>query len=150
MLMSIAFLFPGQGSPTPGMFDGLPAHPVTDATLNEASSILGRDVRRFVEEAALVSEESVQIALLVVGAAATPTTSRAICTDSSDTSAASSTNRRTSRPSMLLASFNVASVTGCAGSPSNIPGVGEPWPGNKNAMLMSIPPPVQRGVRDGT
>jgi malonate decarboxylase epsilon subunit len=70
MLMSIAFLFPGQGSPTPGMFDGLPAHPVTDATLNEASSILGRDVRRFVEEAALVSEESVQIALLVVGVAA--------------------------------------------------------------------------------
>jgi malonyl CoA-acyl carrier protein transacylase len=43
--MSIAFLFPGQGSLFPGMLQMLPDHPVIARTLDEISEILGTNSR---------------------------------------------------------------------------------------------------------
>jgi [acyl-carrier-protein] S-malonyltransferase len=49
--MTLAFVFPGQGSQTVGMLDGFAAdYPVVRETLDEASSVLGYDL------AALISE----------------------------------------------------------------------------------------------
>ena len=39
-----AFVFPGQGSQSPGMLDGWGDHPAVRATLDEASSALGEDM----------------------------------------------------------------------------------------------------------
>ena len=67
--MSVAFLFPGQGSQRPGMLHDLPdAAAVTD-TLDEASEVLGRDVRALDSAEALTSTVSTQLALLVAGVA---------------------------------------------------------------------------------
>lgn len=43
--MSIAFLFPGQGSQFPGMLHQLLDHSEVHRTLDEASSVLHSDVR---------------------------------------------------------------------------------------------------------
>jgi malonate decarboxylase epsilon subunit len=67
--MSVAFLFPGQGSQQPGMLHNLPDHPAVSATLGEASTVLGDDVRTLDTEAALASTATVQVALLVAGVA---------------------------------------------------------------------------------
>jgi malonate decarboxylase epsilon subunit len=67
--MSIAFLFPGQGSQSPGMLHQLLDHPEVERTLDEVSSILRSDVRSFDSEEALTSSVSVQLALLVSGVA---------------------------------------------------------------------------------
>jgi malonate decarboxylase epsilon subunit len=67
--MSIAFLFPGQGSQSAGMLHQLLDHPEVDRTLDEVSAVLGSDVRSFDSEEALTSSVSVQLALLVSGVA---------------------------------------------------------------------------------
>lgn len=67
--MSIAFLFPGQGSQFPGMLHNLPAHPVIVQTLDEVSEILGKDSRELDSAEALRSTVSVQLALLASGVA---------------------------------------------------------------------------------
>ncbi len=40
--MSVAFVFPGQGSQQVGMMEGFAEHPVVRATFAEASEVLGR------------------------------------------------------------------------------------------------------------
>ena len=75
--MSVAFLFPGQGSQAPGMLHTLPDHPDITRTLDEASAILGRDVKDLDSAEALKSTISVQLALLTAGVA----TARALATE---------------------------------------------------------------------
>lgn len=62
--MSVAFLFPGQGSQLPGMLHALPDHPSIARTLDEVSEALGKNVLEFDSPAALRSTVSVQLALL--------------------------------------------------------------------------------------
>jgi malonate decarboxylase epsilon subunit len=67
--MTVAFLFPGQGSQRPGMLHCLPDHPMVAATLEEASSILERNVLELDEEMVLRSTVSTQLAIYVAGVA---------------------------------------------------------------------------------
>jgi len=67
--MSIAFLFPGQGSQFPGMLHQLLDHPEVERTLDEVSSALHSDVRGLDSKEALASTVSVQLALLASGVA---------------------------------------------------------------------------------
>jgi malonate decarboxylase epsilon subunit len=67
--MSIAFLFPGQGSQVSGMLHALPDHPAVRRTLDEVSECLRMDVRELDSEEALQSPVSVQLALLASGVA---------------------------------------------------------------------------------
>jgi malonate decarboxylase epsilon subunit len=67
--MSVAFLFPGQGSQRPRMLHALPdAAAVTD-TLDQASEALGKNVRELDSADALASTVATQLALLVAGVA---------------------------------------------------------------------------------
>ena len=68
--MSVALLFPGQGSQTPGMLHQLPDHLATRQTLEEVSTALGYDVLTLDTPEALRSTVSVQLALLTAGVAA--------------------------------------------------------------------------------
>lgn len=65
--MSVAFLFPGQGSQQPGMLHDLPKHPIITATIEEASRILDEDVLSLDTSEALASTRAVQLTLLVAG-----------------------------------------------------------------------------------
>jgi malonate decarboxylase epsilon subunit len=65
--MSIAFLFPGQGSQVPGMLHALPDHPAVTQTLDEMSTCLNTDIREFDSEDAQRSSASVQLSLLACG-----------------------------------------------------------------------------------
>ena len=47
--MSVAFVFPGQGSQQIGMMEGFADHPVVRATIDEASAALGDDLWALVE-----------------------------------------------------------------------------------------------------
>lgn len=67
--MSVAFLYPGQGTQEPDMLDHLPQHPAVAATLDEASQVLGEDVRRLDSAEALQATRAVQLCLLVAGVA---------------------------------------------------------------------------------
>jgi malonate decarboxylase epsilon subunit len=67
--MSVAFLFPGQGSQQQGMLHDLPACASTAATLEEASRILARDILELDSEVALRSTAGAQLALLIAGVA---------------------------------------------------------------------------------
>jgi malonate decarboxylase epsilon subunit len=67
--MSLAFLFPGQGSQVPGMLHNLPHHPAVARTLDEVSESLHADVRELDSAEALQSTVSVQLALLACGVA---------------------------------------------------------------------------------
>jgi [acyl-carrier-protein] S-malonyltransferase len=69
--MTIAVVFPGQGSQFPGMADPWMSHPAGRAVLAEASDAMGRDVVDGAhDEAALATTEFVQPALLACGVAA--------------------------------------------------------------------------------
>jgi malonate decarboxylase epsilon subunit len=65
--MSVAFLFPGQGSQVPGMLHTLPDHPAIKRTLDEVSEALGENVLELDSPGALRSTVSVQLALLASG-----------------------------------------------------------------------------------
>ena len=65
--MSIAFLFPGQGSQVPGMLHALPDHPAVTRTLDEVSEYLNTDIRDLDSEEDLRSSVSVQLSLLACG-----------------------------------------------------------------------------------
>lgn len=65
----IAFLFPGQGSQRPGMLDQLREDSISAATVDEAKSILGRDLAALDTAEALAGTEATQLALLIVGVA---------------------------------------------------------------------------------
>ncbi len=67
--MSVAFIFPGQGSQTPGMLHQLLDHPAVAHTLEEVSEVLHSVVRNLDSEECLKSDISVQIALLTAGVA---------------------------------------------------------------------------------
>jgi malonate decarboxylase epsilon subunit len=67
--MSVAFLFPGQGSQVPGMLHDLPDRAAVVRTLDEVSGTLGADVRGLDSAEALQSTVSVQLALLTSGVA---------------------------------------------------------------------------------
>jgi malonate decarboxylase epsilon subunit len=67
--MSVALLFPGQGSQRPGMFARLLASPLSEATLDEATEALGYDSRLRDDETAMRSTVTAQLALLVAGVA---------------------------------------------------------------------------------
>lgn len=67
--MSVALLFPGQGSQEPGMLRDLPPHPEVERTLEEAGAVLGEDVRGLENGESQRSTEVVQVGLLVCGVA---------------------------------------------------------------------------------
>jgi malonate decarboxylase epsilon subunit len=67
--MSVAFLFPGQGSQIPGMLHTLPDHPSIARTLDDVSDALGESVLDLDSPEALRSTVSVQLALLASGVA---------------------------------------------------------------------------------
>jgi malonate decarboxylase epsilon subunit len=67
--VSVAYLFPGQGAQSPGFLHRLPVHPAVTHTLEEASFVLGSDVRMLDSEAALRSTANVQLSVLIAGAA---------------------------------------------------------------------------------
>lgn len=68
--MSVVFLFPGQGVQYPGMLhDAFLDHPVVAATFDEASAVLGQDVRQLDTARALATTEGAQLALLIAGVA---------------------------------------------------------------------------------
>jgi malonate decarboxylase epsilon subunit len=67
--MTTAFLFPGQGSQTPGMLHQLPKSRAVLETIEEAASVLKADVCQYDTAEALGSTIAVQIALLVTGVA---------------------------------------------------------------------------------
>src|ERR1700691_4353408 len=67
--MSVAFIFPGQGSQFPGMLHQLLDHPAVVRTLDEISEDLQSDVRTIDTERGLEFTVDVQIALLAAGVA---------------------------------------------------------------------------------
>ena len=67
--MSVAFIFPGQGSQSPGMLHHLLNHPAVVLTLDEVSDELHSDVRALDTEHSLEFTVPVQIALLAAGVA---------------------------------------------------------------------------------
>ena len=70
--MSIAFVFPGQGSQQVGMMDGLAGHPAVHATFAEASTTLGDDLWALVRQGpadALNLTRNTQPAMLTAGVA---------------------------------------------------------------------------------
>ena len=69
--MTIAVVFPGQGSQFAGMADPWVEHPAGRAVVDEASDAMGRDLAAGAhDEAALATTEFVQPALLACGVAA--------------------------------------------------------------------------------
>jgi malonate decarboxylase epsilon subunit len=74
--MSLAFVFPGQGSQSPRMLHQLLSHPTIGNTLDEISDVLHADVRNLDCEQCLDSDVSVQLALFSAGVA----TARALIT----------------------------------------------------------------------
>jgi malonate decarboxylase epsilon subunit len=67
--VSAAYLFPGQGSQTPGFLHRLPAHPAVKHTSDEAAEALGTDVLALDTPEALLSTRNVQLSVLVAGVA---------------------------------------------------------------------------------
>ena len=67
--MSVAFIFPGQGSQSPGMLHHLLDHPAVVRTVDEISEVLHSDVRKLDSEQGLKSDVSVQLTLLAAGIA---------------------------------------------------------------------------------
>ncbi|WP_061237173.1 malonate decarboxylase subunit epsilon [Ectopseudomonas composti] len=68
--MSTLWAFPGQGAQQPGMLHALPAAPVVQACIEQASAALGEDVRLLDSPEALQATRAVQLCLLIAGVAA--------------------------------------------------------------------------------
>ncbi len=69
VVMSVAFLFPGQRSQVPAMLHALPDHSSLAQTLDEVSEALGENVLELDSPEALRSTLSVQLELLASGVA---------------------------------------------------------------------------------
>ncbi len=67
--MTVAFLFPGQGSQSAEMLHHLPQHSEVTRTIHEASDVLGLDIDSLDNAAALNGTGAVQTALLIAGVA---------------------------------------------------------------------------------
>ena len=67
--MSVAFIFPAQGSHSPGMLHDLLDHPAAVRTLDEISEVLHSDVRDLDSKQSLESDVSVQLVLFAAGIA---------------------------------------------------------------------------------
>jgi malonate decarboxylase epsilon subunit len=67
--MTVAFLFPGQGSQSAGLLHHLPQHSEVTRTIHEASAILDLDLDSLDSAEALRSTAAVQTALLIAGVA---------------------------------------------------------------------------------
>jgi malonate decarboxylase epsilon subunit len=67
--MTIAFLFPGQGAQSEGLLHQLPQHAEVTRTIEEASDIIGLDIRTLDSAESLRSTAAVQTALLIAGVA---------------------------------------------------------------------------------
>jgi malonate decarboxylase epsilon subunit len=67
--MTIAFLFPGQGTQSEGLLHHLPQHAEVTRTITEASEVLGLDPGALDDAQALHSTAAVQLGLLVAGVA---------------------------------------------------------------------------------
>ncbi|EZH77062.1 malonate decarboxylase subunit epsilon [Ectopseudomonas composti] len=67
--MSTLWAFPGQGAQQPGMLQALPATPVVQACIEQASVALDEDVRLLDSPEALQSTRAVQLCLLIAGVA---------------------------------------------------------------------------------
>jgi malonate decarboxylase epsilon subunit len=67
--MTVAFLFPGQGSQSAGLLHRLPQHAEVTRTIHEAIAVLGRDIRALDNAQALRSTAAVQETLLIAGVA---------------------------------------------------------------------------------
>lgn len=68
--MNVAFLFPGQGSQSPGMLGRLPDHGAVSLVLREAGEVLNLDISKLDSDSSLRSPVSVQLSLLIAGVAA--------------------------------------------------------------------------------
>jgi malonate decarboxylase epsilon subunit len=78
--MSVAFLFPGQGSQHSGAISALPDHPEARRTLDEAGHCLGlSELHDLDSAAALTTSDNAQLQLLIVAVA----TARSIIADTS-------------------------------------------------------------------
>ncbi len=67
--MTVAFLFPGQGSQSAGLLHHLPQHKEVSRTIHEASEILGPDIDNIDTAEKLHSTAAVQTVLLIAGVA---------------------------------------------------------------------------------
>jgi malonate decarboxylase epsilon subunit len=67
--VSTLWAFPGQGAQQPGMLQALPATPVVQACIEQASIALDEDVRLLDSPEALQSTRAVQLCLLIAGVA---------------------------------------------------------------------------------
>jgi malonate decarboxylase epsilon subunit len=67
--VSVAFIFPGQGSQAPGMLHHLLDHPAVGRTLDEISDVLHSDVRNIDTEQDLEFTLDAQLALFAAGVA---------------------------------------------------------------------------------
>jgi malonate decarboxylase epsilon subunit len=67
--LSVAFIFPGQGSQAPGMLHHLLDHPAVGRTLDEISDVLHSDVRSIDTEQDLEFTLDAQLALFAAGVA---------------------------------------------------------------------------------
>src|SRR5271163_3057663 len=68
-VMTIAFLFPGQGAQREGLLQQLPQHAEVARTIQEASAVLSLDLDSLDSAEALKSTAAVQTALLIAGVA---------------------------------------------------------------------------------
>jgi len=68
--VSTLWAFPGQGAQRPGMLQALPAVAVVQSCLEQASAVLGEDVRQLDSAEALQDTRAVQLCLLIAGVAA--------------------------------------------------------------------------------
>ena len=67
--MSVLFVFPGQGSQSPGMLHQLPQHAACQAVMAEAEAVLGRSPLLLDSATAQQSTVAVQLCLLIAGVA---------------------------------------------------------------------------------